>query len=317
MLYTPKDAHLAHLRSLLDDRVRLTCGETVPAGTQMIVAGRPTREQLAGSPDLDTMLIPFAGLPAVTKERLADFPHIAVYNLHHNAPMTAEMALMLLLAAARQTVPVDRIFRGHDWSPRYDPYPLKILLGKTILILGYGALGRRVGSICAAMDMRVEYVRRTRRDGDPANVHAVAQLDKVLPMADVLMVCVPGTAETEGLIDAGAIRRLPQGATVVNVGRAAVIDQQALYEGLKDGHLFAAGLDVWYNYPTDEASRANTAPADYPFHELDNVVMSPHHGGGGGEHEVEMWRMEAIAESVNRAAAGQAPPHRVDLEAGY
>jgi phosphoglycerate dehydrogenase-like enzyme len=79
--------------------------------------------------------------------------------------------------------------------------------------------------------------------------------------------------------------------------------------------LHAAGLDVWYNYPPDQASRSRTAPADYPFRELGNVVMSPHRAGSTAESNA--LRMTHLARLLNAAATGETLPNRVDLEAGY
>lgn len=108
---------------------------------------------------------------------------------------------------------------------------------------------------------------------------------------------------------------MPAGGLLVNVGRGVVVDQAALYRALKEGHLAGAGLDVWYNYPSGEDTHHNTFPSDYPFHELDNVVLSPHRGGA--TREGEPIRMQALAELLNMAVRGEAVPNRVDLLLGY
>jgi phosphoglycerate dehydrogenase-like enzyme len=129
------------------------------------------------------------------------------------------------------------------------------------------------------------------------------------------MCTLPLTDQTRGLIGEKEISLLPDHAILVNIGRGPVVDQGALYHALKDGKLHSAGIDVWYNYPPDEDARANTPPADYPFHELDNIVMSPHRGGGAAE--VEVLRMTHLAELLNAVARGGPVPNKVDLEAGY
>jgi phosphoglycerate dehydrogenase-like enzyme len=88
-----------------------------------------------------------------------------------------------------------------------------------------------------------------------------------------------------------------------------------LYLALRDGRLQGAGLDVWYNYPPDEAARINTPPADYPFSELENVVMSPHRAGG--TLETGRLRMTHLAKLLNMAARGEPIPNCLDLERGY
>ncbi len=318
--YTPDDDAQQHLEAALHENVHITYGalddfDAVP-DYEILVAGRPSRELLEASPILNALLIPFAGLPVITRETLREYPQIAVHNLHHNAPPTAEMALGLLLAAARRLIPSDREFRRHDWTPRYEPYPSVLLKGKTALILGYGEVGQRVGAALDALGMTILAIRRTQTD-TASGVYPPDALHDLLPQADVLLIALPGTTNTAGLIGEPEIARLPQGAIVVNVGRAAVIDPHALYQALRSGKLHGAGLDVWYHYPPDKASRTHTPPADVPFHELDNVVMSPHRAGGGGNPEIEVLRMQALAEALNSVADGGRLPHRVDLDAGY
>lgn len=312
--HEPDAIHLEELRAALDPSVTLTVGEDIDPATQILIAGRPTRIQLDGCSHLEAVLIPWAGLPDVTREVMRDYPQVRVHNLHHNAVMTVEMALALLLAAAKIVVPVDRSFRRHDWTLRYDSPQIVILDGKTVLVLGYGAIGQRVGEACKTLGMHVLGIRRNATGGD---IFPPDKLHDLLPQANVLVVCLPGTDETTGLIGEHELSLLPRNAIVVNVGRGPVIDQHALYAALKEGRLHSAGLDVWYTYPEDEDARANTPPADVPFHELDNVVMSPHRAGGGGDYETGFRQMSAIAHSLNAAATSGEMPHRVDVEAGY
>jgi phosphoglycerate dehydrogenase-like enzyme len=282
----------------------------------VLISGRPTPEQLTISPNLQSIIIPIAGLPGPTRELMQNHPQISVHNLHHNTPPTAEMGLALMFAAATSILPADREFRKHDWVARYVPYPLQLLYRKTAMILGYGSIGQYMAPVLRGMEMRVIGVRR--READEANdIYTIDKLHDLLPLTDILMVALPQTPDTEGIIGAEELAMLPKGAIVVNVGRGPVIDQHALYDALKSGHLHGAGIEVWYNYPTDEASRSHPPPADVPFHELDNVVMSPHRAGGEGHDEIERLRMETIAEYLNAAARGETMPHQVNLGAGY
>ena len=303
--------------SALDPSVTIYHGPELPdpADYHILISGRPTIEQLEASPNLRAVLIPWAGLPAETGKLMTDYPHIAVHNLHHNAVTTAETALTLMMAAAKFTVPIDKKLRANDWSPRYQPNPALILAGKTALILGYGHIGQHIGRVCAAMGMRVLGIRAHPVEDPVAEVHPPEMLHTLLPKSNLLLITLPLTEETRGIIGKEEIRMLPQGAIVVNVGRGPVLDQHALYRALKDGHLHSAGLDVWYNYPPDEESRINTPPADVPFHELDNIVMSPHRGGGASE--VNIRRIQFLAHFLNTAASGEPLPNQIDLERGY
>ena len=316
---TPYDVTTDYLYSMLQDAVRLEMGD-LPETPQyeILVAGRPSREQLTASPNLHTLIIPFAGLPASTQTIMQEFSHIAIHNLHYNAVPTAETALTLLLTVAKRTVPADRDFRQHDWTPRYAPYPQQQLRGKQALILGYGSVGRYLRPLLEALGMRVWAVRRQATAADEANgVYGVEQLHNLLPHTEAMIIALPGTPQTEHLIGGPELALMPPGAMLVNVGRAVVVDQYALYERLQSGYLHGAGLDVWYNYPASVVDRSHTPPADVPLHELDNVVMSPHRAGGGGNADIERLRMASLAEVLNLAARSEPLPHQVDLSLGY
>ena len=309
------------LENDLEPGVVVTCG---PAGTaptaEVLVAGRPSREQLEACPDLRVLIVPYAGVPSQTRDLLLEnFPDLEVYNLHHNAAAAAELAVSLLLAAAKTLVPVDRQFRRHDWRSRYDGAPTLILEGKTAVILGLGAVGTRIAAACHALGMGIHAVRkRPDRPSPPqVTVHLLGDLQKTLPQADVLLVCLPLTPETEGLIGGRELGLLRPSSILVNVARGAIVGEEALYRALSGGRIAAAGIDVWYQYPSTPEERANTPPSRFPFHELDNVVMSPHRGGAYRMEELEKQRMRDLAVTLNAIARGEPAPHPVDVRAGY
>ena len=319
-LHTPPEnpTHLQDFQASLPASVHLTLGPDLPSAPRyhILIAGRPSEAQLTASPNLQAVIVPWAGVPESTRHLLMKYPHIALHNLHHNAAPTAESALALLLAAAKFTVPFDQALRRGDWRPRYNPTPAILLEGKTALVLGYGAIGQRVGRYCHALGMRVLAVRRhPQAVDDLAEVHTLSTLPHLLPQSDVLVVTLPLTDATRGLLGEVELQALPAGSVLVNVGRGPVVDEAALYRALKDGPLAAAGLDVWYRYPKDESARRNTWPSDYPFHELENVVLSPHRGGS--VRESERLRLQALTEMLAAAANGHPMPNRVDMRHGY
>jgi phosphoglycerate dehydrogenase-like enzyme len=322
MLHEPEPDALQHLRRCLSPEVGLTLGNEVPepADYEVLVAGRPPVDLLEASEALRALIIPWAGLPEPTRDLMIGRPGIAVHNLHHNDISTAEIAVALLLAAAKFLVPLDRALRSGDWSPRYGPNRSTMLEGRRLLVLGYGAVGRHAAKICRGMGMKVTAVRRRAGEAGaqgPDEVRPVEDLHDLLPVADVLLVALPLTEKTRDMIGEKELALLPEHAVLVNVGRGPVVDDGALYEALRDGTIRAAGLDVWYNYPKDAESRASTFPSDHPFHELDNVVMSPHRAGDPGIERVEVLRMERLAASLNAAASGEPIPCPVDVQEGY
>ena len=317
------DETLADLQSRLDQPIEITVGDKLPEppAYDVLIAGRPSRAQLEASPNLRAVIVPFAGPSEETRTLLAEYPNITLHNLHHNAIPTAEMALALLLAAARFIPLGDRLLRQGDWAARYDKPPEVVLHGQTALILGFGAIGQHVARLCQAFGTNVLATRRNPAAPLPAGltaeVYAPDQLHALLPRADVLIVTLPLSASTRGLIGADELALLPPHALLVNIGRGDVVDEGALYEALRDRRLAAAGIDVWYRYPEAEDDRAATFPSSYPFHELDNVVMSPHHGGAYGVAFTEQRRVEDLARLLNAAIRGEPIPNRFDLSAGY
>jgi phosphoglycerate dehydrogenase-like enzyme len=316
---SPGAEPLDYLSGLLEPAITLSVGSEPPqpAHYRILVAGRPTEQLLEASPQLEALIIPYAGVPDATRQQLLDRDDIAVHNLHHNAAPTAEMAVALLLSAAKRVVECDRALRRGDWTPRYDRLPSMLLEGRTVLVLGFGAIGRRVARACAALDMNVVAVRArpspsVALEGIP--LHGPDELARLLPTAHALVVAVPLSDSTVGLIGHDELDALPHGAIVVNVSRGPVIDEDALYAALVAGKVGAAGLDVWWNYPEPDM-RDCTYPASRPFHELENVVMSPHRAGS--TDRTEELRMEHLAALLNAAARGQEIPNRVDLELGY
>jgi len=149
--------------------------------------------------------------------------------------------------------------------------------GKTVAILGFGHIGQEIARRARACGMHVMAVTRSGKPGPQDRAHecvAVSALDDVLPRVQVLVVCCPLDDSTRGLIGARQLALLPAQALLVNVARAEVVDEQALYEALRDKQLGRAVLDVWYQYPKKDGAPVN--PSRWPLHELPNVRATPH-----------------------------------------
>jgi phosphoglycerate dehydrogenase-like enzyme len=175
-----------------------------------LIAGHPTEEYLALTTDLHTVLIPWAELPPSTRTLLRDFPNVRLHNIHHNAIPAAEMAMTLLLSATKKVVPADRGLRVHDWSIRYGDHPLLIptlLHGKRVLILGLGAIGSRVATICQALGMEVHATRRTvnsttKSTAQAQNIsfHGITEINTFLPSMQVVVVPLPQSSSMLGVL---------------------------------------------------------------------------------------------------------------------
>ncbi len=188
---------------------------------------------------------------------------------------TADHAMMLLLAAARRGAEYDRIMR-QGWRYRIGQGDLLgvRVSGKRVGILGMGRIGQAFARRARGFDMTVLYHGRTRLPPEQEQgARYFADFHAMLPHCDFLSIHAPGGAATERMIDARALSLLPDGAVLVNVARGSLIDEDALFEALTSGKLFAAGLDVFRSEPD----------YDLRFAALDNVVLSPHVGSASRE----------------------------------
>ena len=312
--------HTDEFKAQLDPKIVITENREIPtpADYDILVHPAPTREWIEASPNLRAVVIPWAGVPEQTRELMLNYPGISVHNLHHNNYDTAEMGLTLLLAAAKRLIPMDQALRRNDWTPRYEGPQAIVLRGKTALILGFGEIGQALAGYCLGLGIKVNATKKHPEDYQGelnVDVYPDYLLHDLLSTTDFLLISLPLTDETQGLIGEEELNQLPQGSILVNIGRGPIVDQQALYNALKSGHLRAAASDVWYNYPETKEARSNTPPADLPFGELDNFVLSPHRGGFVEESEEQ--HAQALARLLNAANRGQPIPNKVDLVAGY
>ena len=306
------------MKPLLDDNVELLfekCNDF-----DVLICGAPSREDLELSPHLRDVIMPWAGISPQLIKLIKEFPLINLHNSHHNAVTTGEMAIALMMSAARLIPSIDAKMHQCDWSPRNNSDQINyVLYGRTALILGFGAIGQHVGLTCQALGMNVLGIRRNPDKPILSNLNAKVYgpelLDELLPKTNVLIITIPGTDETRGMIGSEQLALMPDNSLLVNVGRGEVVDQHALYQALQNGKLHAAGIDVWYNYP--EKDNDIKQPADVPIHELTNVVMSPHRGGAGGTGEAENLRAREMARLLNCTARGEPMPNLVDISLGY
>jgi phosphoglycerate dehydrogenase-like enzyme len=313
---------LSLMRPRLDANIEITVAPA-PAGKvdfDVLIDGSPEPAEIEQYPALKDIIMPWAGVSPQLRETLKAFPHIALHNSHHNAVTTGEMAIALMMAAARSIPAVDRLMHDCDWTPRQQSDEINyVLYGRTALILGVGAIGQHIALTCQALGMEVLGIRR-----DPAkplpdelkiDVYPPAELHALLPKTNVLIITTPLTPESEGMIGETEFNLMPDDSLLVNVGRGPVVDQHALYAALTSGKLHAAGIDVWWHYPPH--GETIQQPADAHLHELSNLVMSPHRGGAGGTGQAETLRALEIAKLLNSAARGEPMPNKVDLHLGY
>jgi phosphoglycerate dehydrogenase-like enzyme len=178
----------------------------------------------------------------------------------------AATVMMYLLALSRDLPRALRAQARHEWEPR----SVAELEGGTVGVVGMGAIGLEVARLAAAFGMRPIGLRRQPRGDEPCETWPSSRLGELAATVDALVVAAPLTDETRGMIDAEVIAAVRPGAYFVNVGRGELVDEPALIEALRDGHLGGAALDVFAVEPL---------PADSPLWDLPNVIVTPHSSG--------------------------------------
>jgi D-3-phosphoglycerate dehydrogenase / 2-oxoglutarate reductase len=202
-----------------------------------------------------------------------------------NSISVAEQAFHLMIALAKKNAAMDRLVKDGKWTDRHSVLPME-LSGKTVLIVGFGRIGTRSARRCLGFDMNVlifdPYVDQATIAA--AGCEVAADLDAALPRADFVSIHCPKSPATIGLINAARLALMKKGAFLVNTARGGIIDEPALYDALKSGHIGGAGLDVFDMEPT---------PVNNNLLTLDNVIASPHMAGVTAESMVAMAVMTA------------------------
>jgi len=271
-----------------------------------------TREMGAAASRLKLVQVPGAGLDRIDRPALPAGARLA--NAYGHETGIAEYVLGAMLALTRGLPRLDAALRRGTWESQWAvgrplPPPWPELAGTTLGILGYGPIGQGVARRARAFEMEVLAIRRDVRrsaNDDLRLLGGFEILDEVLNRSDYLVVTLPLSPATRGLIGEAQLRAMKPTAMLVNVSRAEIIDELALYRALAEAWIAGAALDVWYRYPT---AAEPTLPARQPFHELANVLMTPH-VSGWTEGMLEA-RARLIADNIARATRGEPPLNEI------
>jgi len=223
----------------------------------------------------------------------------------------AEHTLAVILALAKQLPVVlahqrDAHWAQNDFTGSRLPW---LLRGRTLGLIGVGTIGSEIASRARAFGMRVVALRRRSDQAAVAAIDqtfALGRLEDFLKQTDVLVIAAPLTPQTLGLVGAAQLAMLPKGAVIVNVGRARIIDTDALIAALHSGHLGGASLDVYPQEPL---------PPEHPLWTCPNVILTPHTSGFRQGHWDEV--VDLFAENLERFERGEALRFRVEPELGY
>jgi phosphoglycerate dehydrogenase-like enzyme len=230
----------------------------------------------------------------------------AVCNSFGHETAIAEYVVMVWLAVHHRLFEISGEFRKDgSWRSSWveSGAPHGEVRGSTLGIVGYGRVGREVARRAVPFGARILAANRTLREPEPGveRVYPMAELDHMLPECDTVALCTALGPETAGLIDAHRLALMKPTAFLINIARGQIADEDALYAALRDGRIGGAALDVWWQYPT--AAEPRRRGSRHPFHELPNVIVTPHNSGWTTGMVRRRW--DEVAENLRRFAAGE------------
>lgn len=275
------------------------------------------------TPRLRWVQLHFAGVEDVVTQPLARrVPVTNASGVHSTA--IAEWTLAAILARSRRLPLAFGLQQKSIWpKDRWGLFVPDELRGATIGIVGYGAIGREIGRLCAAFGMNVIGLRRGSGGSNadrprwvapdlrdlppaPARIEPIEALPDVLPLCDVVVLALPLTSATERLFNGATLQRMKPGSLLLNIGRGGVIDEPALVAGLAAGRPGAAALDVFAEEPL---------PANSPLWSAPNVIITPHVSGFSPRYDERA--MTLFADNLVRFQKGEPLFNLVDVAAGY
>jgi phosphoglycerate dehydrogenase-like enzyme len=261
------------------------------------------RNLLGRTSRLKWMQVMSAGVDRLSDEILQSPIRIVTTSGLHGTPM-GEVVLEMMLMFAKDAPACLQMKQAKEWR-RYKP---RLLRGQTVGILGLGSIGREIARLCRALGMKVTGLRRS--DGPPVTevdrVYPREQLQQFLGESDFVVLALPLTKETPGLIGERELRGMKPSAYLINVARGAVVDEGALIRALEENWIAGAGLDVFIQEPL---------PPDSRFYGLPNVIFSPHISGEMPDYESRA--TEIFCANLRRYITGEPFLHEVDKVKGY
>jgi phosphoglycerate dehydrogenase-like enzyme len=246
---------------------------------------------------------PAAGIDAIDRSRLP--AGAALCNCFGHEDAIAEYVMTALLLRHVPIPRADERLRGGHWDFwAGQAGSLRTELGsRTIGLLGYGHIGKAVAARAKAFGTRVLVCNRTPAPvgGSVDESFGLGQLTTFMGRVDAVVVSLPLTDTTRGIVGQAALAAMRPDAVIINVGRGPVLEEQALYDALAQGRIGGAIIDTWYTYPS--ADNPAPHPSRLPFHTLQNVVMTPHMSGW--TEGMIRRRQQTIADNINRLVRGE------------
>ena len=287
-----------------DDRL-----DMAKAADYEVLYGMPGASLLKHMTNLKWFCTPSAGVEPYTPDEIYPNPDVMLTNSAGAYGITiSEHILMVTLMLLRRMPAFQQVVAERRWVRTM---PMRSICGSTVTVLGTGDIGTNFARRAKALGAKAIYgVRRSRKAGDPCfdAMYGMDELNGILPKTDILVMALPATAETVGVLSRERIALLPRHAIVVNVGRGSAIDQDALIDALNSGSIAGAALDVMVPEPL---------PVDHPLWDAKNILITPHISGNMSLGITRDLDVELFCRDLSNYAAGRPLQQLVDRKLGY
>lgn len=322
------------LRRYLEDRLGDGCELIVPPdededtliglmeGVEVVVGWRVSDRLVSAARDVLLWQHPGVGVTHIV-DHLRPYPNITLANCHGNTYFTAQHAVAMLLTLTNAVHRHHAWMKEGRWRTRDEEAKSIPLRRRKVGLLGYGNVGRRVAQFLSGFEIEMRALKNRPLETD-SSVPGVTclyssqgeSIESFLRWCDILIISLPLTRHTEGIVGGAELGALGADGLLVNVGRGQLVVEEDLYNALRNGTIAGAAIDVWHREADPrEFDDGGVRPFSFPFHRLENVVMSPHRAASPFD-DLERW--DDIVQNVRRAAAGRRDfLNVVDPDRGY
>jgi len=290
----------------------------------IIVGWRPSENLLETAQNLRLYINPGAGVQHLLDKFRSLNPsrNVTLVNGHGNSYFTAQHAVALLLALTNRVIPHHNWMTQGKWRMGDEQAQSTPMRERHLGLLGYGAVNSKVHRFLSGFGLDFSILKTSWEDEydlpTPVTRYTPPKLHEFLEATDTLIVAVPLTDKTEGLIGEEELKILGKESFLVNISRGDVVDEDALYRALENDIIKGASIDVWYEYKPEPDEKDCKFPYDeeqHPFHNLENVVLSPHRGASP-MNDLKRW--DEVIENIQRFAKGRESfLNMVDIQRGY
>ncbi|NVM35991.1 MAG: hypothetical protein HWN81_10365 [Candidatus Lokiarchaeota archaeon] len=275
----------------------------------ILIGWRPSKEILLKANNLKLFINPGAGVQHLIElfREINKIKKVSLINGHGNSYFVAQHTVALLLTLMNKIIPHHEWMRQGRWRTGDEDAVSIPLRFRKVGLLGYGAINQKVHRFLSGFDIEFSILRKhweKQENTLPKNVkrYEFSQLNQFLTRIDILIIAIPVTSLTKKIIRRNELELLGSNGILVNVSRGEIIDEESLFYALREKRIQGAAIDVWYNYSPENDEEGKKYPFNFPFHTLDNIILSPHRGYSPFN---DLLRWNEVIENITRMVQGR------------